>query len=73
MFVLPPTLSAVPIGAVDLTYDFAPLFLGLVIGVCVSVLALAIGIGVHDTRLRSRQQKPPTERPASAPELPDAA
>ncbi|MGE0679466.1 MAG: hypothetical protein AB7P69_00945 [Candidatus Binatia bacterium] len=73
MFVQPPSFSAVPTSVVDLTYDFAPLFLGLVIGLCLCVLALAFAIGIHDTWGFFRQSKQPSERPASVPELPNAA
>jgi hypothetical protein len=73
MFVQPPTFSAVPTGMVDLTYDFAPLFLGLVVGLCLCVLALAFVIGMHDTWWLSRKSQQPPERPASVPDLPDAA
>jgi hypothetical protein len=71
MFVSPPVLSAVPMGVV--VYDFAPLFLGLVIGLCLCVLVLAVAIGIHDTR-RSQPEVPMTiQQPTPAPELPDAA
>jgi hypothetical protein len=73
MFVQPPSFSAVPTGVVDLTYDFAPLFLGLVVGLCLCVLALAFGIGMYDAREFSRQRRQPTAPPASVPDLPDAA
>lgn len=73
MFVQPPALSAVPTGMVDLTYDFAPLFFGLVVGLCLCVLALAFAIGVHDARGLSRQSKQSPEYPAPASDLPDAA
>ena len=73
MFVQPPSFSAVPTGVVDLTYDFAPLFLGLVVGLCLCVLALAFGIGVYDVRGCSRQNRQPTASPTAVPDLPDAA
>ena len=73
MFVQPPTFSAVPTGMVDLTYDFAPLFLGLVIGLCLCVLALAFVIGAHDSGMLSRQGKQPTACPVSSSELPNVA
>jgi hypothetical protein len=73
MFVQPPSFSAVPTGVVDLTYDFAPLFLGLIVGLCLCVLALAFVIGAHAAWQLSRQSKQPPERPASVPDLPDAA
>jgi len=71
MFMSPPVLSAVPTGVVE--YDFAPLFLGLIIGLCLCVLVLAIAIGLHDTR-KSQLGVPTTiQQPTPAPELPDAA
>jgi hypothetical protein len=71
MFVSPPVFSVVATGVVE--YDFAPLFLGLIVGVCLCVLMLAVAIGIHDTR-KSQPGAPMTiERSASAPELPDAA
>ena len=73
MFVQPPSFSAVPTGVVDLTYDFAPLFLALVIGFCLGVLVLAFVIGVHDSGGLSRWRKQPTEPPVSVPKLPSAA
>lgn len=73
MLVQPPSFSAVPTGVVDLTYDFAPLFLGLIVGLCLCVLALALVIGIHDTWRLSRQSAQPSERSAPVPELPDAA
>lgn len=74
MFVQPPALSAVSTGIMDLTYDFAPLFLGLVVGLCLCVLALAFAIGVHDTQELSRQQSQQLpECPAPASDLSDAA
>jgi type IV secretory pathway TrbL component len=73
MFVQPPTLSAVTTGIVDLTYDFAPLFLGLVVGVCLCVLALAFIIGMHDTWRLAPQSKRSPEHPTLAHEFHDAA
>lgn len=73
MFVQPPTFSTVPTGTVDLTYDFAPLFLGLVIGLCLCVLALAFVIGARDSGKLARQKTQRTESPVSAPELPHVA
>ena len=73
MFVQPPSFSAVPTGVVDLTYDFAPFFLSLIVGLCLCVLALAFVIGVHDTWWLSRQSQQSPKRPALVPDLPDAA
>jgi len=73
MFMSPAFPSAVPTGVVDMTYDFAPLFIGLVVGVCLGVLALALAIGVHDTRCSQEKAKKPRDCPARLPELVDAA
>jgi len=45
-----PLLAAVPNGGLDMTADFAPLFVGLVVTLGLCVLALAFTLGVHDTR-----------------------
>jgi hypothetical protein len=71
MFVSPPVLSAVPMGVVE--YDFAPLFLGLVVGLCLCVLVLAVAIGIHDTQKSQPKTPTTTQRSTSAPELPNAA
>jgi hypothetical protein len=71
MFTPPALLSAVPTGVVDMTADFAPLFLGLVVGVCGGVLAFAIG--VHDIRRAREAVRKSQECPARVPELVDAA
>jgi hypothetical protein len=73
MFMPPPVLSAVPTGAMDMTYDFAPLFLGLVVGLCLCVLAFAFAMGVHDTQWPRREVRNTIEGSAPAPDMPDAA
>jgi hypothetical protein len=42
-------LSVLPTTVLDMTTDFAPLLMGLVIGLCLSVLGLAFAIGVYDS------------------------
>jgi hypothetical protein len=61
------SLSAIPTGGIDMTADFTPLFVGLVLLVCLSVLGIAFAVGVHDTR--EAQQKAPrtTDRLTSLP------
>ncbi len=65
-----PLLSAVPSGVVDMTADFAPLFVGMVVGIGLCILALAFTIGVHDTWDAKRAAKQVT---APEPSLPKAA
>ncbi|HXG18633.1 MAG TPA: hypothetical protein VNN62_06100 [Methylomirabilota bacterium] len=72
MFAQPPVFSPVPTGVVDLTYDFAPLFVGLVVGLCLCVLAFAAALGVYDT-WRPRREKRLVKRAPIAPEASDAA
>jgi hypothetical protein len=68
----PLLFSAVPMGVVE--YDFAPLFLGLVVGVLLCVLLLAVTIGVHDTWMVQQRRGNTVAQPATpASELPDAA
>jgi len=56
-----PLLSAVPSGILDMTADFAPLFVGMVVGIGFCILALAFTIGVHDTWEAKRNAKHATE------------
>jgi len=60
MFPHPLSLSAIPTGTLDMTADFAPLFLGMVVGLGLCILGLAVAIGVHDTwwTQRKTQNKP---------------
>ena len=71
MFVSPPVLSAVSAGVVE--YDFAPLFLGLVVGLCICVLMLAFAIGIHDTWWSQPGETKTTQRSTSVSEFSDAA
>ncbi len=64
MLLQPPPLSGFPTGApygLDMTADFAPLFIGMwaVVGLC--VLGLAIVTAIHDTREAKRNAKQATE------------
>jgi hypothetical protein len=65
-------LAALPQAGLNVTTDCAPLFVGLVVGLCLCVLAFAFALGVYDTRRPALQDKPPQAPPAAA-ELPDAA
>ena len=66
-------LPAGPSAVLDLTADFAPLLVGLwvLLGLC--VLGLGVALATHDTWPERRQDKKTQDRPASAPDLPDAA
>ena len=68
-----PLLAAVPNGVLDMTADFAPLFVGMVVVLGLCVLGLAFAIGVHDTRWTQRTAKQTAERPAPLPDWPEAA
>ncbi len=57
----------------DMTADFAPLFVGLVVVLGVCVLGLAFTIGVHDTRWTQRKAKKVTAPQTPWPDLPKAA
>ncbi len=65
-----PLLSVVPSGVLDMTADFAPLFVGMVVAIGLCVLALAFTIGVHDAREANRTAKQVT---VPQPSLPKAA
>jgi len=68
-----PPLSGFPNGAsfgLDMTADFAPLFIGtwVVVGLC--VLGLAVTTAIHDTQEAKRKAKQATE---PQPPFPKAA
>ncbi|HEV8714341.1 MAG TPA: hypothetical protein VGX03_16130 [Candidatus Binatia bacterium] len=73
MLLQPPLLSVVPSGVLDMTADFAPLFVGLVVGLGLCVLGLVFAIGIHDTWWAPRKVKTTAERSAHWPEWHDAA
>jgi hypothetical protein len=68
-----PLLSAVPSGMLDMTADFAPLFVGLVVGLGICVLGLTFAIGVHDSWWEKRKEKQAPHQPVPTPHLPKAA
>jgi len=68
-----PLLSAIPSGVLDMTADFTPLFVGMVVMLGVCVLGLAFAIGVHDTRWAQRTGKKDSAQSAPAPQFPKAA
>jgi hypothetical protein len=47
--------SGVPAAVLDMTTDFTPLFVGMVLLMSFCVLAFAFAIGVHDTREAQRR------------------
>jgi hypothetical protein len=67
-----PSLShaAIPSYVLNMTADFTPLFVGLVVLLGLSVLGIAFAIGVHDTR--EEHQQTHAEREV-LPTLPKAA
>ena len=73
MFPHPLSLSAIPTGTLDMTADFAPLFLGMVVGLGLCILGLAFAIGVHDTWWAQRKAKKIAECLARLPDWPHAA
>ena len=67
----PHALSAgVPTTVLDMTADFTPLFVGMVLLFSFCVLALAFAIGTHDTREAQRRTE---QRVTSPREIPKAA
>jgi len=73
MVLHPPLLAVVPTGVLDMTADFAPLFVGMVVGLGVCVLGLAFAIGVHDTWWTQHKAKKIAEYLARWPDWPHAA
>jgi hypothetical protein len=61
------SLSGVPQGVLDMTADFAPLLVGLVVLLGLSILGIAFAIGVHDTREARQQAQRPMEDVATLP------
>lgn len=53
--------AAVPSGVLDMTADFAPLFVGMVVVLGLGVLSLAFSIGAHDTRKAQQRTKQETD------------
>jgi len=73
MVVHPPLLSAVPSGVVDMTTDFAPLFVGMVVGLGFCVLGLVVAIGIHDTWWDKGKETKAPDQPVPTPHVPKAA
>ena len=68
-----PLLSVLPTSVRDMTTDLTPLLIGLVLGLCLSVLGLAFAIGVYDSRWSQRRAQGDATYRESLPPLPDAA
>jgi hypothetical protein len=68
-----PLLSAIPSGVLDMTADFTPLFVGMVVVLGVCVLGLACAVGGHDTRWTRRTEQKDSAQPAAVPQFPEAA
>jgi len=62
--------SALPSGVLDMTTDFAPLFVGLIVTLGICVLGLVATIGLHDMR---RTEKKVTRPSVPAFQFPKAA
>ena len=73
MIAQPPLLSVLPTAVLDMTTDLTPLFVGLVLVLCFSVLGLAFAIGVYDSWWSQRRAQGDTRCRESLPSLPDAA
>lgn len=69
----PLLLATLPNAVVNITTDFTPLFMGMVIGLFLCVLALAFAMGTYDSWRTPLSATHPDGRSASEPELPDAA
>ena len=62
-----------PATGLDMTADFAPLFVGLVVVLGLCVLGLVLAIGIHDTWWDKRKEKRTPHQPVPAPDVPEAA
>lgn len=61
------SLSGVPQYGIDMTTDFTPLFVGLVVMLGFSLLGIVFAIGVHDTRKAQTKELRVTNEVASLP------
>lgn len=59
--------SGVPAAILDMTTDFTPLLVGMVLLLSFCVLAFAFAIGVHDTREAQHQNKQDVTDPREFP------
>ena len=61
------SLSGVPTSGLDMTAEFIPLFVGLVVMLGLSLLGITFAIGVHDTREASKQEQRSTDEISALP------
>jgi len=73
--VVPPLFGVPSITAagLDMTADFAPLFVGLVVVLGICVLGLVVAISVQDMWLDKRKERNPPHQPVPGPHFPEAA
>jgi len=69
----PLLLTALPNAVLNMTTDFTPLFMGMVIGLFLCVLAFAFAIGVHDGRQTRQSVMQTDDHTKLASEFSDAA
>jgi len=69
----PLLLAVLPNAVVDMTADFTPLFMGMVLGLFLYVLAFAFAIGVHDGRQTRHSVRQTDDHAKLASEFSDAA
>jgi hypothetical protein len=69
----PLLLAALPNAVVDMTTDFTLLFMGMVLGLFLCVLAFAFAIGVHDRRQTRQSVMQTDDHTKLASEFSDAA
>ena len=69
----PLLLAVLPNAVVDMTVDFIPLFMGMVLGLFLCVLAFAFAIGVHDSRQTRQSVMQTDDHTKLASEFSDAA
>lgn len=61
------SLSGIPQQGLDMTTDFTPLFIGLVVVLGLSLLGIAFVIGVYDTRQAQKKELRVSSEVASLP------
>lgn len=66
-----PLLFGLPTTVLDMTSDFTPLFVGLVVGLGFCVLAFAIALGAYDNWWSQRRAQETVKYPQSLPNLPE--